>query len=74
MSKDQINTAPETVTPVKEQIKDVDLKKVTTDHTTTSARIRALNGMGYNRSQIAKGLGKRYQHVRNVLITPLKGQ
>ncbi len=38
---------------------------------TTSARIRHLDSKGYTRSQIAKILDKRYQHVRNVLITPI---
>lgn len=41
---------------------------------TTSAKIRALHAQGWTRSQIAKGLGVIYQHVRNVLITPLKRQ
>lgn len=41
---------------------------------TTSAKIRALHAMGWSRSQIAKGLNIIYQHVRNVLITPLKKQ
>jgi len=41
---------------------------------TTSARIRYLNGLGWSRSQIADKLQKRYQHVRNVLITPIKTQ
>ncbi len=35
---------------------------------TTSDRIRYLNSQGYTRMQIAKLLGKRYQHVRNVLV------
>lgn len=38
---------------------------------TTSAKIRGLNAAGFSRSEIAKFLGKRYQHVRNVLITPI---
>ena len=38
---------------------------------TTSARIRYLNSLGWSRSEIAVKLDKRYQHVRNVLITPL---
>lgn len=37
-----------------------------------SAVIRYLDGEGYNRSAIANFLGIRYQHVRNVLVTPLK--
>ncbi len=38
---------------------------------TTSARIRYLDAEGYSRSEIADKLDKRYQHVRNVLITPV---
>ena len=37
-----------------------------------SESIRGLYGLGYSRSAISKFLGIRYQHVRNVLITPLK--
>ena len=36
-----------------------------------SAQIRYLDSEGYSRSEIARALGKRYQHVRNVLITPV---
>ncbi len=39
---------------------------------TTSARIRYLNSQDMTRGQIAKTLNIRYQHVRNVLITPVK--
>ncbi len=35
---------------------------------TWADKIRALNAAGYSRSEIAKFLGKRYQHVRNVLV------
>lgn len=34
--------------------------------------IRYLDANGYSRSAIADFLGVRYQHVRNVLVTPLK--
>lgn len=40
--------------------------------TTTSAKIRYLNGEGLTRGQIAKALNIRYQWVRNVLVTPVK--
>lgn len=40
--------------------------------TTTSSKIRYLHSQGLTRSQIAKLLNKRYQHIRNVLIEPLK--
>jgi len=33
-----------------------------------SDRIRALNDLGVPRAEIARLLGKRYQHVRNVLV------
>ena len=39
---------------------------------TKSARIRFLFEQGMSRGAIAKVLGIRYQHVRNVLITPVK--
>jgi hypothetical protein len=39
---------------------------------TTSAKIRYLDSKGMKRGEIAKKLEIRYQHVRNVLITPLK--
>ena len=43
-----------------------------TNYPTTSSKIRYLNGEGLSRSEIAKTLNIRYQHVRNVLITPIK--
>lgn len=39
---------------------------------TTSAKIRLLNAEGFENGQIAKFLAIRYQHVRNVLTTPMK--
>jgi DNA-binding NarL/FixJ family response regulator len=36
-----------------------------------SAKIRYLTAKGWSRSQIAGYLGIRYQHVRNVQITPV---
>ena len=41
---------------------------------TKSAKIRYLDSKGFSRSEIAKILNIRYQHVRNVLITPLVGK
>jgi hypothetical protein len=41
---------------------------------TKSARIRFLNSAGWSRGEISKFMGIRYQHVRNVLITPVKEQ
>lgn len=37
-----------------------------------SARIRYLHKAGWSRGDIARSLDKRYQHVRNVLVTPVK--
>jgi len=43
------------------------------DHLPTkSAKIRAMRSDGFKTTQISKILGIRYQHVRNVLNTPLK--
>ena len=36
-----------------------------------STKIRYLDSVGYSRSQISKKLNIIYQHVRNVLITPI---
>ncbi len=41
---------------------------------TTSSKIRFLDSAGVERKTIAKMLNKRYQHVRNVLITPIKNE
>ena len=40
----------------------------------TSQKIRALHSTGMSKGDIARILNKRYQHVRNVLITPIKKQ
>lgn len=39
---------------------------------TISSKIRYLHNEGLTRGQIATTLNKRYQHVRNVLESPLK--
>lgn len=39
--------------------------------TTKASKIRLLDAEGWTRSEIAARLGVRYQHVRNVLITPV---
>lgn len=65
MAKVNTNTtASETKVPsLEEQLANLPSK---------SARIRHLSAMGKKRGEIAKILGIRYQHVRNVLITPVK--
>jgi len=37
-----------------------------------STKIRTLAGQGFSRGDIARAMNIKYQHVRNVLITPLK--
>jgi bifunctional DNA-binding transcriptional regulator/antitoxin component of YhaV-PrlF toxin-antitoxin module len=44
-----------------------EMKRLTEKVEGVSAKIRALNAAGYERADIARFLGKRYQHVRNVL-------
>ena len=41
---------------------------------TKSSKIRFLNKLNFSRSEIAVELNLRYQHVRNVLITPIKNE
>lgn len=41
---------------------------------TKSAKIRAMYDDGIKKTIIASYLGIRYQHVRNVLMTPLKSR
>ena len=47
---------------------NVDIKGLYEQLKTHSAVIRDLHAKGYTRSEIASALGKRYQHVRNVLV------
>jgi bifunctional DNA-binding transcriptional regulator/antitoxin component of YhaV-PrlF toxin-antitoxin module len=44
-----------------------ELARVVGSPATVSDKIRALDAAGYSRADIARALGKRYQHVRNVL-------
>lgn len=46
----------------------IDRSKLYEEHKTVSGCIRALHAQGYTRGEIAVFLGKRYQHVRNVLV------
>lgn len=45
----------------------LDIQRVLQSAATVSDKIRALAAMGLARAEIARVLGKRYQHVRNVL-------
>ena len=46
----------------------VEMTRVAEGQPSISAKIRALDAAGYGRADIARFLGKRYQHVRNVLV------
>lgn len=50
------------------------MHELTSGLPTVSAKIRALDAEGFSRSEIAKFLGKRYQHVRNVLVEHQKAE
>ena len=58
----------EMTTQVKQDITKVDLTGLN-----TSQKIRLLHSQGFSRGDISRFLEKRYQHVRNVLVTPIKG-
>lgn len=60
--------------PIKQVNPDFDRISFLAACGTKSAAIRKLNAEGKDRGTIAKLLGIRYQHVRNVLITPIKKQ
>jgi len=53
-------------------INDEILSIVNDENLSKSSKIRTLSSMNLPRGQISKILNIRYQHVRNVLITPLK--
>lgn len=47
-------------------------RKVLEGFSTTSGKIRYLHSLGMHNGAIARTLGKRPQHVSNVLRTPVK--
>ncbi len=50
------------------------MDEVVAGRSTKSDKIRALDGAGYSRSEIANYLGIRYQHVWNVLAQSTAGK
>ncbi len=60
----------------KKEVKKVSTKeqKKINSLPTTSSKIRYLDSLGWSKGDISRFLEKRYQHVRNVLITPLVGK
>jgi hypothetical protein len=55
-------------------LQKTEMEKIAAGLPTKSAKIRALAERGYSRADIARFLGIRYQHVRNVLLQPLAGR
>lgn len=51
---------------------EASVKEILESTLNTSQKIRALHALELDRSTIANLLNKRYQHVRNVLLTPVK--
>jgi len=50
------------------QAEKIDIERVTAGLTTKSDKIRALSRHGVPTAEIARLLGIRYQHARNVLV------
>lgn len=53
---------------------DQQIESIRSGSESTSNKVRRLSAIGIQRSEISKILNIRYQHVRNVLVTPLKKQ
>ena len=68
---DQVIESTDTVIESKKVI-PYTYQELETELKTKSAMVRKLHSEGYDRSQIAKFMNIRYQHVRNILVTPLK--
>lgn len=79
MAKPQTQVQDKETNKTEEIVKTEEIKVVVFDATayikeagSKSAAIRKLVASGKTRGETAKLLGIRYQHVRNVLITPVK--
>jgi hypothetical protein len=67
--------APAVLTDVKVEepkVHSAEVLTVLNSTSTKSGKIRALLALSLKRGEVAKLLGIRYQHVRNVEITPIK--
>jgi hypothetical protein len=67
-----VSNESESESKVVQSAPQFELPKLMAEHKTKSNVIRFLSGQGWTRSQIASFMNIRYQHVRNVLIQPLK--
>ncbi len=56
------------------QINDEIQSILTDSNMNLSQKVRKLDSLQVPRGQIAKLVNRKYQHVRNILITPLKKQ
>lgn len=72
---EQDDIGPTEIEPAKEAVVDhmkMSALELISMFGNKSKAIRALHGMGHKTGPISKVLGLRYQHVRNVLVTPVK--
>lgn len=69
---EQTNKAEELLTKQEVTLGADQIYVLSLSNLNTSNKIRHLDNLGWTRSRIAIALNKRYQHVRNVLITPVK--
>lgn len=58
--------------PAKQEGLSAEAQAIVDGTATKSDKIRQLLGLGMKRGDVAKALNVRYQHVRNVEITPIK--
>jgi hypothetical protein len=69
---EQVAVAQEEVVTVAVPLDGSKAVELIKEHGGVSKAIRHFDSQGMSRGDIAKVLNKRYQHVRNVLITPIK--
>ena len=67
-------TKSATPTQIRVQSESAKMAETCAGLETKSAKIRALTAAGYKKLEVATYLGISFQHVRNVLVTPLKGK
>jgi hypothetical protein len=54
------------------KVTELKLEALMLEYKTKSGVVRYLTAEGWTRSDIARFVGIRYQHVRNIQLTPLK--
>lgn len=68
----EVKTEAPVIQAVPTTIQPINMDEAVKEHGSISGVIRYLAAQGHKRGPIAKMTGKRYQHVRNVLVTPVK--